>query len=141
MSHNAYYEVYLHVTWRTKGSAAVLRGNIEREVHEFIGRRIRETEGVYIHAIGGTDDHVHLAVHIAPTVEIAKWIGDLKGACSHHVNQAVGQKLLYWQNGYGVVSFGKRNLDFVVEYIRRQRDHHAKGDVIDRLERTEMADG
>ncbi len=138
MSHNAYYEIYLHVTWRTKGNAALLRGDVERAVHAYLYDRIRETEGVYVHAIGGTDDHIHLAVHIAPTVEIAKWIGDLKGACSHHVNDALGQKLLYWQTGYGIVSFGKRHLDFVVAYIRRQREHHAGDGAIARLERVEV---
>ena len=136
MSHNAYYELYLHVVWRTKGSAALLRGHVEAAVHRFLKRKVRDTDGVYFHEVGGTEDHVHLAVHIAPTVEIAKWIGDLKGACSHHVNHEVlEQKLLYWQNGYGVVSFGKNNLGFVLEYIRNQREHHRKYNTIDRLER------
>ena len=139
MSHNAYYEIYLHVTWRTKGNAALLRGKVETEVHEFLHHRIRETEGVYVHETGGTDDHVHLAVHIAPTVQITKWVGDFKGACSHHVNKTLGRKLLYWQNGYGVVSFGKGNLAFVLEYVRRQREHHAGGGIIDRLERISIA--
>ena len=112
MSHNAYYELFIHVTWRTKGNASILRGNFEKEVHEFLGRRIRETEGVYVHEIGGTDDHIRLAVHIAPTVEIAKWIGELKRACSHHVKRTLGRKRLYWQNGYGVVSFGKKEPGF-----------------------------
>ena len=136
MSRDAYYEIYLHLVWHTKGNAAILRGPIEKAVHEFLRRRIMDTDSVYVHEIGGVDDHVHLAVHVAPTVEIAKWIGDLKGACSHYINTEVAkQKLLYWQRGYGVVSFGKNNLPFVVDYIRRQRVHHSDGKIIDRLER------
>ncbi len=135
MGQNSYYEIYLHVVWRTKGSAALLRGPIEAALYEYLRRRIRGTDGVYFDAVGGADDHVHLAVHIAPTVEIARWIGELKGASSHHINKEVAnQKLLYWQNGYGVVSFGKNNLPFVLDYIRNQRQHHASGKLIDRLE-------
>ena len=81
-----------------------------------------------------------MAVHIAPSIEIAPWIGDLKGACSHYINTEIAKaKLLYWQNGYGVVSFGKNNLPFVLDYIRNQREHHAKGKAIDRLERSTPA--
>jgi hypothetical protein len=32
------------------------------------------------------------------------------------------------------VSFGKNNLDWVREYIRNQRDHHAAGGAENRLE-------
>ena len=41
------------------------------------------------------------------------------------------------QRGYGVVSFGKRNLDWVLDYVRRQREHHAGGQVQARLEACE----
>ena len=44
-------------------------------------------------------------------------------------------KVLQWQIGYGVVSFGTRELPWVVDYIRNQREHHAAGSVYDRLER------
>ncbi|MHC4444659.1 MAG: IS200/IS605 family transposase [Planctomycetota bacterium] len=136
MSENAYYEIYLHIVWRTKNNASLLRGQVEREVYAFLRQTIRDTDGVYLHDIGGTDDHIHMAVHIAPTVEIARWIGRLKGACSYHINnEVVKQKLLYWQNGYGVISFGKNNLDFVLEYVRNQRKNHTNGKVINRLER------
>jgi putative transposase len=68
---------------------------------------------------------------------ISEFIGQLKGGSSHDVNQAIGlrQKVLEWQTGYGVVSFGTRDLDWVIEYVRNQREHHARGAVHDRLER------
>ncbi|HWL92861.1 MAG TPA: hypothetical protein VNT79_04950 [Phycisphaerae bacterium] len=46
----------------------------------------------------------------------------------------MGQKALEWQRGYGVVSFGKRNLNWVLDYVRRQREHHANGRIEARLE-------
>ena len=61
----------------------------------------------------------------------------MKGGSSHDVNQAIGlkQKVLEWQTGYGVVSFGTRDLDWVIEYVRNQREHHARAPFHDRLER------
>jgi hypothetical protein len=64
-------------------------------------------------------------------------IGQLKGASSHEVNQQLGlrDKTLQWQTGYGVVSFGTGDLDWVKAYVRNQRQHHAGGKTCDRLER------
>ena len=33
------------------------------------------------------------------------------------------------------VGFGTRNLDWIKGYVRNQRERHAKGKVVDRLER------
>src|SRR5207249_121403 len=89
-----------------------------------------------VHAVGGIEDHVHMAVSLPPTIELAKWIGDIKGASSHEINHGpCGPGALAWQTGYGVVSFGKGDLEWVVEYVRNQREHHAAGKAVDRLER------
>ena len=89
-----------------------------------------------VHAIGGIEDHLHMAVSLPPTVEIAKWIGELKGASAHTINHGpCGLNALAWQTGYGIVSFGKRDLPWVAAYINGQREHHRSGRVEDRLER------
>jgi len=46
--------------------------------------------------------------------------------------------VLLWQEGYGVVSFGTKDLDWVRQYVRNQREHHARGTTHDRLERLTM---
>jgi hypothetical protein len=52
-------------------------------------------------------------VTLPPTILISEFIGGIKGGSSHDVNhQGQGNaKLLEWQAGYGVVSFGTRDLD------------------------------
>jgi putative transposase len=96
-----------------------------------------ETEGAFVHEIGGTATHVHLVATIAPTILISDLVGQLTGACSHEVNRQIGHrdKTLQWQSGYGVVSFGSHNLKWVCAYVRNQRRHHAAGTVFQRLER------
>jgi len=72
-----------------------------------------------------------------PTLTISEFIGQIKGASSHEVNEqfALRGKVLQWQAGYGVVSFGTRDLEWVEQYIRNQREHYAQGKTIERLER------
>ena len=73
-------------------------------------------------------------------MEISRWIGELKGASAHYVNhRIVNRKMLEWQTGYGVVSFGSKDLDWVVKYISNQKQHHRTNRIYDRLERIESA--
>ena len=137
MSRNYYSEINLHLVWHTKTSSPLLTPTVELIAHRCLRKRIIDTSGAYIHEIGGIENHVHLAVSIPPTLTISEWIGEIKGGSSHDVNQEVGkrQKVLQWQAGYGVVSFGTKDLEWVKAYIRNQREHHKRRSVHDRLER------
>src|SRR5438093_2891410 len=112
MARNYYAEINLHLVWHTKASAPMLTPKVEAIVWHYLRGRCINTPGVYIHEIGGIETHVHLAVTIAPTVLISEFVGQLKGASAHEVNQKLGDggKVLQWQSGYGVVSFGTRDL-------------------------------
>jgi len=142
MAQNYYSEINLHVVWHTKLSKPLLAPDVEVLVHHYVRGKLVNLPGAYVHEIGGTETHVHVAVSIAPTIVISDLIGKLKGASSHEVNQKLGgqRKILEWQSGYGVVSFGTKDLDWVRGYVRHQKEHHARGTVFDRLERIAMLD-
>ncbi len=137
MSRNYYSEINLHIVWHTKGSLPLLTPTVEPAAHRLLRKRIVETPGVFVHEIGGTETHLHMAATVPPTLTVSEWIGQLKGGTAHDVNQQLGtrQKVLQWQAGYGVVSFGTGDLQWVTAYIRNQREDHGRGSVHERLER------
>ncbi len=95
--------------------------------------------GCPIVALNGVEDHIHVAVKIAPSVAVANWVSQVKGASAHTVNraQSTDSDRFHWQEGYGVLTFGVRNLDTVVGYIARQKEQHQTGNTITSLERSE----
>lgn len=135
MSRRVYSEINLHITWHTKGNLPLIKEKIEPKLFQFLKHKILETPETIVHAVGGIEDHIHLAVSVPPTVQPAEWIGKLKGASSHHINQLSSNKLLEWQHGYGIVSFGTKDLKWVVDYVLSQKEHHKKGKTYERLER------
>jgi putative transposase len=137
MARNYYSEIHLHLVWRTKNSAPLLTPPVEAATHHAVRGRLINTPGAFVHEVGGVEDHVHVVATVAPTVLVSELVGRLKGSSSHEVNQKLGggRKLLEWQTGYGVVSFGTKDLEWVKAYVRDQRQHHASGKVYDRLER------
>ncbi len=137
MGRNYYSEIHLHLVWHTKLSMPLLTPQIETAAHQAIKQKIITTPGSFVHEIGGIETHVHIVVTIAPTILISDFIGKIKGFASHEVNQKLGRgrKLLEWQPGYGAVSFGTKDLEWVKAYVRDQTQHHDRGTVHERLER------
>ena len=143
MAHRYYSEIHLHLVWHTKNSLPLLNPRVEAATYGCIRELISNNSGVILHACGGTPTHVHLCVTIPPTVLISDFVGKIKGASSYELNHQNEKRdpVLQWQSGYGVVSFGTRDLDWVKEYVRNQKEHHARGTAYERLERVTESDG
>ena len=120
----------MHLTWHTKDNIPFITPQLEPDLYGFIKNRIVNDRQAYFHAIGGITDHVHIAASFFPPFEIDAWIGQMKGASSYEFGKA-----LQWQLGYGVVSFGTRDLPWVVDYIHNQKERHRSGRLSERLER------
>lgn len=136
MAGNYYSEINLHIVWHTKQSRPILTPEIERKVHSWLTNQLMNQPGVFVHEVGGTETHIHLAVTVPPTLTISECVGRLKGGSSHEINHhnPTKDRLLQWQTGYGVVSFGTKDLDWVKRYVRNQKDHDAGGRTHQRLE-------
>lgn len=132
MSNRSYAEINFHITWHTKDNFPFIDSKLEPELWSFIKDRIVKMPNVYFHAIGGIHDHIHLASSFYPPFEIDRWIGEIKGASSHEFGKA-----LQWQSGYGIVTFGTRDLEWVVGYVRNQKERHRSGRLSERLKRIE----
>ena len=130
-----YWKLYYHFIWGTKNRMPLIESDIEPDLYRAIAAKAKDLGG-FVHAIGGTENHVHLAVSVPPKVAPAKFIGDVKGNSSHYVNHVIKPDFeFYWQDEYGVLSFAKKNLPAIVRYIHNQKQHHADGTLISSMER------
>ena len=130
-----YWKLYYHFVWSTKDRLPLILPAFETDLYRVIAAKVKEMEG-FVHAVGGTEDHVHLAVSVPPKLALSKLIGDTKGNSSHFVNHIVKSDLEFrWQDEYGVLSFGQKDLPAVVRYIHNQKQHHADGTLITAMER------
>lgn len=91
MSRNYYSELHLHMVWHTKLSLPLRTPEVEGFVHRYLRGRLINTPGVFVHEVGGTENHVHVTVTVPPTVLVSELIGRLKGASSHEANHQPGQ--------------------------------------------------
>jgi len=68
MSRRAYSEINLHITWHTKNNLPLIKAELEPKLYQFLKQKMLETPETFVHAIGGIENHVHVAVSIPSTV-------------------------------------------------------------------------
>ncbi len=132
----SFHKLYYHFVWGTKNRAPIILPEFEERLYAAMIAKIKELDG-YVHALDGTTDHVHLAVSVKPKIAVARFIGEVKGNSSHFVNFIVKPGFdFYWQEEYGVLSFGEKDLPAIVKYIHNQKKHHIEGTFREIMERT-----
>lgn len=130
---DVYSSIFYHFIWTTKNREPLLSAEIEALVFAKIRRKCEEL-GVRVFALNGVCDHVHLVCDLPTRHSAALLMKHLKGSSAHLVNHLGDDFSLYWQRGYGAVTFSESALANVVAYVERQKIHHERGDLKARLE-------
>ena len=130
----AYTELYYHLVWATWKRNPFLVQQMQQHLYRYISHKCEEC-GYRIYAVDGMEDHIHLAVRLGPTVCVSEALRKLKGSSSHFCNNVLDLESAFkWQVGYGALTFGKRDLPKIVEYVRNQKVRHRDGRMNDSLE-------
>lgn len=87
--------------------------------------------------VGGTATHVHMVAAIPPTLSVGSFVQQVKSVSSRITNRSdVTAKPFAWQTGYGAFTANPHDLDTLVRYVDRQKQHHRVGTTQRHLERT-----
>lgn len=132
----SYWRLYYHLVWSTKKRLPLIKPEKETELYGYIIGKA-DYLGCIIHAIDGTENHIHLVASIPPSLSISQFVKKIKGSSSHHWNYifATDSDKFYWQEGYGAFSLGSRQLETAVNYVKNQKVHHSQGTAIAALEK------
>ena len=130
-----YAEAFHHFVWATHKRQPFITDDIERILFRYIRDRCKNLR-VQIHALNGMPDHVHIAVSLPAALAPADFIHAVKGASSHFVNHLPeSENCLYWQEGYGWLTFALADLPRIVSYVDRQKERHPDGVLSFKMER------
>ena len=120
----------VHLVWATYGRLPLI--HIDHEEGLYACVRLEATKlRLDVLALGGVEDHIHLAIMLPATRTMAEIMKQLKGASSHYMGQYVSSKdsFFKWQEGYGAFAFHANLIPRVVAYIENQKAHHANHDL------------
>jgi REP element-mobilizing transposase RayT len=123
---NSYTQIHIQAVFSVQDRDSVIRNSWKDELYKYITGIIQNNKHILI-AINGMPDHVHLLIGLRPSQSLSDLMQDIKGSSSKWINekQFVHGKFS-WQEGYGAFSYSKAELQYIVNYINRQQEHHTR---------------
>jgi REP element-mobilizing transposase RayT len=114
---------HIHLVFSTKDRRNSIAKEWQPRLWAYLSGICKNHEMIAL-SIGGTENHVHILLHLPPKLALAKAVLLLKANSSKWM--AEREKDFSWQEGYGAFSVSSSNLDQVGRYIQNQEMHHRK---------------
>jgi REP-associated tyrosine transposase len=122
---HTYAQNVVHVVFSTKGRYKTIDREFRPKLWAYVRGICRKLD-IYVHSVGGMEDHLHLLIQIPPVLTLSKTVATIKANSSRWASKE-GHKFA-WQEGYGAFSVSASVIGVVIRYIRNQEEHHKKMD-------------
>jgi len=122
---HTYAQNVVHVVFSTKDRRKVIDREFRPQLWAYVTGICRNLD-IYVHSIGGTEDHIHILLQVPPVLTLSKAVATIKANSSRWASEE-GHKFV-WQQGYGAFSVSASVIPIVVRYIQNQEEHHKRMD-------------
>ncbi|MEX8547353.1 MAG: IS200/IS605 family transposase [Mucilaginibacter sp.] len=117
---------YVHLVFSTKHREPFIFPPVEAELHGYLGGICKNLECQPL-IVGGYTDHVHILCMLSKKIALMKLLEEVKAHSSKWIKtKGMAYANFYWQDGYGAFSVSPRQVDSVIAYIARQKEHHGE---------------
>jgi REP element-mobilizing transposase RayT len=128
---NTYIQIHIHAVFAVQNRMSLIQTQWKDELYQYITGIITNNNHKLL-AIGGMPDHIHVFFGLRPTQSLSDLMQDIKGSSSLWVNKKqLVRGRFSWQEGYGAFSYGKSQINNVIQYINKQEFHHKKRTFVD----------
>lgn len=121
---NTYSQIYIQVVFAVNGRENLINRQNREELQKYITGVVSKRDQKLL-SIFCMPDHTHILIGLKPSISISDLVRDIKTASSSFINDKKWVKGKFrWQEGFGVFSYSRSQIDSVVKYIQRQEEHH-----------------
>lgn len=132
---STYRQIYYQLVFGTKYRRPTINCHHDVELYKYISAIIIN-KNCKPYCINGIEDHIHIMCDIHPMIRLADLVKDIKVASSLWMKECRKFPLFEgWQEGYGAFTYSIRERDKIINYIKRQKEHHQKENSIDEYRR------
>ena len=116
-------QLYVHLVFSPKSRNALIKPFWEERLYKYISGIVDGRKHKML-AIGGMPDHIHIFIGLKPAEAISDLVREIKKASNDFINAEKLTSNFEWQNGYGVFSHSRSQIDSVCKYILNQKENH-----------------
>jgi putative transposase len=121
-----YSKIYIQVVFAVQNRDAVIQPSWEEELYKYITGTVSK-KGQKLLAINGIPNHIHFLIGMKPTCCLSDLVREVKKSSTDFIKEKKLSPFKFnWQDGYGAFSYGHSQIDSVIKYIMKQKEHHKK---------------
>jgi putative transposase len=95
-----------------------------------------------LYRINGVEDHIHIFSDLHPSLCLADLVKEIKVASSIWMKANKNfPRFEGWQEGYGAFTYSIREKDMIINYIKKQKEHHRTETFYDEYRRLLVENG
>ena len=123
---STYTKIIYHIVFSTKNREATLVANKRDDLYRYIWGVLKNKK-CHLYRIGGIEDHLHILTSLHSTIPLAGLVKDIKLSSSSMIKETcLFPGFTGWQKGYGAFTHSDKELPYLIEYIKKQKEHHHK---------------
>lgn len=123
---NTYTQIHIQTVFSVQDRFCIIKKSWKDELYQYI-TGIIQNHGHKVLAINGIPDHIHILFGMRPTQSLSELMQNIKGDSSKWINKKEFIKGRFsWQEGFGAFSYGKSQVNNVIDYIKNQEIHHRR---------------
>jgi len=137
----SYRQIYYQIVFGTKYRRPTIAETHCTALYRYIYGVI-SNKNCKSYQINGVADHIHIFTDLHPSVALADLVKDIKVASSLWLKgNGNYPDFEGWQDGYGAFTYSEREKNKIINYVRKQKEHHQAENFLDEFKRLLIESG
>ncbi len=123
---NTFSQIYVQVVFAVKSRESFIKPEWEERLYKYV-TGIVQMKSQKMLAINGIPNHIHFFIGMQPNCCLSDLVREVKKSSNEFVkDNSFCKNKFSWQEGFGAFSYSHSQIDKVISYIMRQKQHHKK---------------
>ena len=123
---STYSQIYIQTIFAVKGRDSLIQPEWGEKLYKYITGIVQNKKQKML-AINGIPNHIHFLIGMKPSCCLSDLVREIKKSSNEFVNENKLSKFNFsWQEGFGAFSYSHSQLNDVIAYIMKQKEHHKK---------------
>lgn len=123
---STYSQIYIQTIFAVKGRDSLIQPEWEEKLYKYITGIVQNKKQKML-AVNGIPNHIHFLIGMKPSCCLSDLVREIKKSSNEFVNENKLSKFNFsWQEGFGAFSYSHSQLNDVIAYIMKQKEHHKK---------------
>lgn len=128
---STYTQILYQIVFSTKYREPAMIKKDRPRFFQYVSGVLEEND-CHLYQINGVDDHLHIITHLHPSVALADLVKTIKlSGWSVIKEENLFPSFGGWQDGYGAFTYATDAKKRLIDYVRKQEEHHHVVDFID----------